>query len=301
MRVADDEHERPSRRVGVQLVERLRDQRRLVDHHDVDLADAAARSQSANASCCAGVSGVRLEAVAVVLRRPALERVRVAGDAHAGDLVDHGPVAAAALEPAELGQHDRAVVGQLLRRAVGVVVAGDEHERPADLRHARGRATSRAASRGPTRSPAKNTGPSPAARSRIGSEIDVVVQVRGDRDPRRALDRRAARRGRDEPREADELRVELLVERAAGAPHGRDGVERARDVGAVGVVLRLGRSPRAAGAARRGDHADRGRRQGRGQRPCSAASGRRGCGPRTRSAGRAPARRAVTTPISARR
>ena len=66
---------------------------------------------------------------------------------------------------------------------------------------------------------------------------DVVVQVRGDRDARRALDRRAVGRRGDEPGEPDELRVELLVERAAGAAHGRDGVERARDVGAVGVVL----------------------------------------------------------------
>ncbi len=47
----------------------------------------------------------------------------------------------------------------------------------------------------------------------------------------------AAGRRADEPGQPDELRVELLVERAAGAAHGRDRVERARDVGAVGVVL----------------------------------------------------------------
>ena len=45
---------------------------------------------------------------------------------------------------------------------------------------------------------------------------------------------------RDEAREADELRVELLLQRPRGALHGGGGVERARDVGAVGVVLRLG-------------------------------------------------------------
>ena len=65
------------------------------------------------------------------------------------------------------------------------------------------------------------------------------MQVGGDRDPRSPLDRRAPRRRGDQAGEADELRVELLVERLAGAPHGGDGVERARDVGAVGVVLRL--------------------------------------------------------------
>ena len=66
----------------------------------------------------------------------------------------------------------------------------------------------------------------------------VVVQVGGDRHARPPLHRRAAGRGGDEAREADELRVELLVERLAGAPDRRDRVERARDVGAVGVVLR---------------------------------------------------------------
>ena len=42
----------------------------------------------------------------------------------------------------------------------------------------------------------------------------------------------------DQAREADELRVELLVEHAGGALGGVDRLQRARDVGAVGVVLR---------------------------------------------------------------
>ena len=44
--------------------------------------------------------------------------------------------------------------------------------------------------------------------------------------------------GGDQPREADELRVELLVERPRAALGGLDRAERARDVGAEGVVLR---------------------------------------------------------------
>ena len=43
-----------------------------------------------------------------------------------------------------------------------------------------------------------------------------------------------------QPREADELRVELLVEHAGRALRGLDGLQRARDVRAVGVVLRVG-------------------------------------------------------------
>ena len=43
----------------------------------------------------------------------------------------------------------------------------------------------------------------------------------------------------DEAGEADELRVELLVERLRRALRGLHGLERARDVGAEGVVLRL--------------------------------------------------------------
>ena len=66
----------------------------------------------------------------------------------------------------------------------------------------------------------------------------VVVQVRGDREARRAGQRRPPGGLGDEPREADELRVELLVEHARGALGRVDRLQRARDVGAVRVVLR---------------------------------------------------------------
>ena len=58
--------------------------------------------------------------------------------------------------------------------------------------------------------------------------------IRGAVDQRRALGRAG-----DQAREADELGVELLVERLRGALRRLDGLERARDVGAEGVVLRL--------------------------------------------------------------
>ena len=53
VRVADDEHERLVRRYQLELVQRLRDQRRLVHEHDVDLADEPAASTSAKLSSCA--------------------------------------------------------------------------------------------------------------------------------------------------------------------------------------------------------------------------------------------------------
>jgi hypothetical protein len=65
----------------------------------------------------------------------------------------------------------------------------------------------------------------------------VVVQVRGDGDHRLPGQRRLP--GDDEPREADELRVELLVERAGRAADRLDRLQRAWDVRPVGVVLRL--------------------------------------------------------------
>ena len=67
----------------------------------------------------------------------------------------------------------------------------------------------------------------------------VVVQVRGERQPRPVLERGPVGRRGDEPREADQLRVELLVERPRGALGGLHRLQRARDVGTEGVVLRL--------------------------------------------------------------
>ena len=65
------------------------------------------------------------------------------------------------------------------------------------------------------------------------------MQVRGERQPRPVLERGPVGRRGDEAGEADELRVELLVERPRRALGRLHRLERARDVGAEGVVLRL--------------------------------------------------------------
>ena len=65
------------------------------------------------------------------------------------------------------------------------------------------------------------------------------MEVGRDRDRGPVRERGPVGRGGDEAGEADELRVELLVERARGALSGLDRLERARDVGAERVVLRL--------------------------------------------------------------
>ena len=177
------------------------------------------------------------------------------------------------LQPARAGEHDRAVVARArcaswseswlpVTNTNGVpvwatwLVRLDSSGLPRSVR-----------------SPAKNTGPSPAARSRIGSVMTLLWRsdasvIRG----RSSTGGRPAGRG-DEPREADELRVELLVERVAGAPDGLDRVERARDVGAVGVVLRrVDRAARRQQDDERDAERDRGR--DRGADRVAAASGR---------------------------
>ena len=68
----------------------------------------------------------------------------------------------------------------------------------------------------------------------------VVVQVGGDGDHRAAGEALPPAGVDHQPREADELRVELLVEHAGRAPRRLDRLQRARDVRAVGVVLRVG-------------------------------------------------------------
>ncbi len=146
-------------------------------------------------------------------------------------------VAAVAEQPPVLGQHDRAVVRQLLRGLVGVVVAGHEHELRAEVgdlvRQARlERAPAVAQVAGEEHRPVA------CCAFQDRQRDHVVVEVGRERDPRAALDRRPPGRIRHQPREADELRVELLVEGVAGPPDRCHRVQRARDVGAVGVVLR---------------------------------------------------------------
>ena len=86
--VAGDEHERAVGRVVLQDRQRRLDQRGLVHHHDVDVADQ--RRQPGGERVLLGGGGGRLVAVAEVLRGAALERVAVAGDPEAAvDVDDH--------------------------------------------------------------------------------------------------------------------------------------------------------------------------------------------------------------------
>ena len=118
------------------------------------------------------------------------------------------------------------------------MVAGNEHERLADAGDAvdEPRLERRAAIR-------EVAGEEQRAAVRRPLEDrqreEVVVQVGRDRDRRPVDERRALRRSRDEAGEADELRVELLIERLRGLLGGLNGLERARDVGPERVVLRL--------------------------------------------------------------
>ena len=86
----------------------------------------------------------------------------------------------------------------------------------------------------------------------------------------RAAQRVAPARREHEPREAHELRVELLVEHAGGPARRLDGLQRSRDVRAVRVVLRVG--DLAAGRDQH-DHRDADRERGedrRRRRPAQA-------------------------------
>ena len=137
------------------------------------------------------------------------------------------------------------------------------------------RLTSLASSGDPrsVRSPAKNSGPSPVAllEDRLGEE--VVVEVGRDRDRRPVGQRGEVGRVGDQAGEADELRVELLVERARGALGGLDRVERARDVGAERVVLRLVDVPARGEQDHERDPDRDGGHDGRGDRVAESRSG----------------------------
>ena len=177
--------------------------------------------------------------VAVALVRPALERVVVARDAQARLLDDDRPVAAVGHEAAAAREDDRAGASEPAVERVGVVVAGDVDERPAGVgdpadeiglqRRARVAEVADEEQRPAIGRPLER-----------GDGQDVRVQVRRDGEPREAVERLPARGIGDEPREADELGVELVVEARRGEPQGLQRLERARDVRAVGVVLRLG-------------------------------------------------------------
>ena len=164
-------------------------------------------------------------------------------------------------QPTRASENDGAVAGEPARQRVRVVVARHEHERlagandPADQR-----GLERAAAVGQVAD--EEHGPARGRSLEDRQREDVVVQIRGDGQPRAVLERGPVGRGGDEAGEADELRVELLVERP-GRPLGRlDRLERARDVRAEGVVLR--RVDRAAG--REQDDERDGRHEGGGDR-----------------------------------
>ena len=142
-----------------------------------------------------------------------------------------------AVEAAGAGEHDRAVAGEPVRELVGVVVAGDEHERAAGVDDAADDAClHRTAAVGQVAG--EEDGALGGGPLEDRDRDDVVVEVRGEREARAVLERGAVAGRGDEAREADELGVELLVERPRAALGGLDRAERARDVGAEGVVLR---------------------------------------------------------------
>ena len=70
-------------------LERRLDERGLVDHDDVDLVDE--RAQPAGELGLLRRRRIGLEAVGELLQAASLERVAVAGDPDAGDVVDHCP------------------------------------------------------------------------------------------------------------------------------------------------------------------------------------------------------------------
>ena len=133
-------------------------------------------------------------------------------------------------------------------QVVGVVVAGDEHERLAAARDALDEARLELAA-------AVGQVADEEHRAAVGEPLEhaepdrVVVQVGRDRDHRLVGEAAPPAGGDDEAGEADQLRVELLVEDAARPARRLDGLERSRDVRAVGVVLRVGDLARAAGSA----------------------------------------------------
>ena len=106
------------------------------------------------------------------------------------------------------------------------MVARDEHERIAGVDHGPGQLRF---DRQPlvVRSPAKNSGRPPAARSSAGSAITLLW--RSDASVRRGRrGGRAARADREQPGEADQLVVEVLLERLCGVGRllgaQRDGI-----------------------------------------------------------------------------
>ena len=153
------------------------------------------------------------------------------------------------VEAAGAGEDDRAVAGEPVGELVGVVVAGHEHERLAgahDAPHERGldRAAAVGHVAGEEHRPARGRALEDPDRD------DVVVQVAREREARAVLERGTVAGRGDEAGEADELRVELLIERPGPPSRRLDRLERARDVGAEGVVLRRVDLRRAAGGGR---------------------------------------------------
>ncbi len=118
------------------------------------------------------------------------------------------------------------------------MVAGDEHERVAEVGHpAHDLGLQRRAAVGEVAGEEQRVLAGRSFQDRLREE--VVVEVGGDRDARTVRERRQAGRVGDQAGEADELRVELLVEGSCAVLRGLDGIQRARDVGAEGVVLGL--------------------------------------------------------------
>ena len=206
-------------------------------------------SHSANRFCSATDGAGSGALLHVPARAPAAEGIAVAGHAQPGDAHDHRPVAPAAQQPAVLGEHDRAVVGQLLRLGVRVVVAGHEDEPRAGVQDPAGElGLQRRAAVGEVADEEQRRPARDALQRRHRQQ--VVVQVRRDGDLRAPAERRALGRRRDQPGEADDLAVELLASARWRSP--RPTRPRAARAGCPGRgrSTRACRGRRAAAAAR---------------------------------------------------
>ena len=239
VRVADQEDERARGRVVLEHLRARADQRRLVDHHDVDLADQ--RLQPAGELVLLGGVGLG--------RRSGRGRPRPSG-ARTGRcsppraarrsswMILPSRVPSARIRPV-LGQHDRALAARA--RARGSRSRGCRRRTRTACRCARRGATSRVSSCEPrsVRSPTKNTGPPLESRSSTPSPTVLLCRseatvITGWLASERRRPGSTTRRARP-----TSCASSSWSSTPRGAPRGLDGLQRARDVRAVGVVLRV--------------------------------------------------------------
>ncbi len=236
MGVPCEQDERARRRDAAQLLDGLLGQRRRVDHHHVHPPEQ--RPQPVAELLLLLGRRARLAAVAEPLAGTALERVGVAGHAQPAHADDERPVAAVRAQAAALGKHDAARERHPADERVRVVVPRDEHERVPDAHDpAHQRELERRPARGEV--PGEEQRPPPDRAVERGQREEVVVEVGGEHEAAQVARRAPVRRRGHEARQAHELLVQLLRDRARRSLRLLDGPERDRYVGPVGVVLRI--------------------------------------------------------------